>query len=83
MKSDTYKYIIDRRTGEDEFYNLIEDPEEKNNLIGKLSAAEEKLKNRWREKCDEYFNMKKEKKITLTDDQKKKIEDSLSNLGYF
>jgi len=41
LRNETYK-VIDFTTGNDEFYNLIDDPYEANNLLnGTLSAAEQ------------------------------------------
>jgi arylsulfatase A-like enzyme len=58
IKSDMYKYVINRRTGEEEFFNLVEDPGEKNNLIRKLSEKEQELKTEWRQICDGYLGKK-------------------------
>jgi arylsulfatase A-like enzyme len=55
IKSDVYKYIINRRTGEEEFFNLVEDPGEKNNLIHNLSEREQVLKTQWHQVCDGYL----------------------------
>jgi arylsulfatase A-like enzyme len=55
LKSDMYKYIINRRTGEEEFFNLVEDPDEKNNLIHNLSEREQVLKTQWQKVCDSYL----------------------------
>jgi len=81
IKSDTYKYIIDHRSGKEEFYNIKEDPDEKNNLIDKLTEEQRKLKQQWKNICVKYFE-KKEKKVDLSDEQKKKIEARLKALGY-
>jgi arylsulfatase A-like enzyme len=58
MKSDMYKYIINRRTGEEEFFNLVGDQGEKNNLIHNLSEKEQELKMEWRQLCDRYLGKK-------------------------
>lgn len=58
LKSDMYKYIINRRTGEEEFFNLVEDPDEKNNLMHNLSEKEQELRTEWRQICDRYLGKK-------------------------
>ncbi len=59
VRSSIYKFIIDRRTSEEEFYNVIEDPGEKNNLINNLSPIERELRAEWRELCDRYLEKKR------------------------
>lgn len=81
IRSDMYKFIIDRRTGEEEFYNLVVDPDEKNNLIHNLSEKEKGLKAEWRELCDKYLE-KKKTELRLSKKQRDKIEERLRKLGY-
>jgi arylsulfatase A-like enzyme len=67
IKSDMYKYIINRRTGEEEFFNLVRDPDEKNNLIRTLSEKEQELKTEWRQICDGYLGDKEKMGKKLRD----------------
>jgi arylsulfatase A-like enzyme len=59
LKSDTDKYIVNRRTGEEEFFNLVEDPHERNNRIHKLSEKEQLLRTEWRQICDRHLGKRK------------------------
>ena len=59
LKSDTYKYIVNRRTGEEEFFNLVEDPNERNNRIHKLSKEEQLLITEWRQICNRHLGKRK------------------------
>ena len=52
VKSNQYKYIINRSDGNEAFFNLSEDPDEKSNLIGHLSEDQIILKTDWRQLCD-------------------------------
>jgi arylsulfatase A-like enzyme len=81
VKSDTYKYIIDRRSGKEEFYDLLDDPIEKINLIEFLTHEQKQLKDEWKELCDKYLNMKGTQK-EFSDAEKAKIEKRLKLLGY-
>ncbi|MFX0199493.1 MAG: sulfatase [Candidatus Hodarchaeota archaeon] len=81
MKSDTYKYIINRRTGREEFFHLVKDPDEKNNLIGNLSEEEKKLKAEWQGICNEYLE-KRGTQLKLSKQQRDKVEERLRKLGY-
>jgi arylsulfatase A-like enzyme len=55
VKSDQYKYIINRRDGSEAFFNLNEDPDEKNNLIGNLCEPQNVLRTEWHQLCDAHL----------------------------
>jgi len=81
IRNDRYKFIIDRRNGKEEFYDLVKDPLEKNNLISNLSQEEKVLVRKWRELCNSYFERKKTGFAMDKKDQKR-IEERLKMLGY-
>ena len=56
VRSEQYKYIIDRRSGKEEFFRIPSDPLEQNNLIGTLTHKEAELVHRWRLLCDQYLS---------------------------
>jgi choline-sulfatase len=55
VRSEQYKYIIDRRSGKEEFFRMPSDPFEQNNLIGTLTHKEADLVHSWRLLCDQYL----------------------------
>jgi arylsulfatase A-like enzyme len=81
LKSDVYKYIVDRRSGKEEFFNIKKDPGEKNNLIGKLLDEERKVKDEWRKICDKLV-VRRKSSLALSDKQREQIEKRLKALGY-
>ena len=55
IRTDAHKLIV-RRDGPDEFYNLQQDPEEKNNLIATATAATPSdVETTLRDRLDEWF----------------------------
>ena len=55
VKSNRYKYMINRSEDSEAFFNLEEDPEETNNLIGSLSESQSVLQGEWRQLCDAHL----------------------------
>jgi arylsulfatase A-like enzyme len=55
VKSDRYKYMINRSEDSEAFFNLEEDPDETNNLIGSLSESQRVLHGEWRQLCDAHL----------------------------
>jgi arylsulfatase A-like enzyme len=82
FRDNGFKYIIDRRNMNEEFYDLTEDPNEQDNMIDRLQGKRKALMNSWKDRCDDYFPEKKEKEDRLSSKQKQAIEKRLRFLGY-
>jgi len=54
VRSNQYKYIIDRRSATEQFFNMLSDPFEKNDLIGAVNKKEADIVQKWRQLCDRY-----------------------------
>jgi arylsulfatase A-like enzyme len=81
MRTDDLKYIIDRRSGKEEAYDLVADPAEKRNRMDRLDSGERSLIQRWRKYMDEaYESLKGAAEVTGED--RKKVQSRLKMLGY-
>jgi arylsulfatase A-like enzyme len=81
MRSDNLKFIIDRRSGKEEAYDLIADPAEKKNIINTLAAEQQSQIQEWRKFMDEaYQGLQKATEITGKD--RLQVEERLKMLGY-
>jgi len=54
VRSNQYKYIIDRRSATEKFFNMLSDPFEKNDIIGSVNTKEADIVEKWRQLCDRY-----------------------------
>jgi arylsulfatase A-like enzyme len=81
MRTDKYKFIRNSTKKTEEFYNLIEDPEEKINLVGEMTAEEKDMTDEMRKTMEEYFTSK-ESSLEITDEQRERIDARLRVLGY-
>ena len=80
VRNDRYKFIINRRTGLKEFYDLSNDPNEGDNIILKLSSYEKGLVDEWYAVCES--NMLFDAKKNIKKNYKQEITEKLSSLGY-
>lgn len=81
MRTDSLKFIIDRRSGKEEAYDLIADPAEKKNVINHLTEEQQSQIEKWRRVVDEaYQSLKKAAEVTGEDRQQ--VERRLKMLGY-
>lgn len=80
-RNDDYKYIIDHRSGEEEFYDIRVDPEEKSNLISRLNADQKDLVMQWRAMCKRLLARKKSE-FAMDKEDRKKVQERLRMLGY-
>lgn len=55
VRSTQYKYIMDRRSQKEQFFHILSDPAEKNNLMSSLNKDEAGLVHEWRRLCDRYL----------------------------
>jgi arylsulfatase A-like enzyme len=81
MRTDRLKFIIDRRSGREEAYDLMADPAEKKNIIRALTSGQEALIQEWRKSMDEAYRSMKET-TEVTGEDRKKVESRLKMLGY-
>jgi len=82
VRTDRYKYIIDRRNDDvDEFYDLESDPEEQVNLINSLNEDQKLLRKEMREIVDFWF-AKETRKKKWSEEERKRIDARLRMLGY-
>ncbi|MBW2121303.1 MAG: sulfatase [Deltaproteobacteria bacterium] len=81
IRSDRYKFIIDRRSGREEFYDLSADPLERNNLIAGLTEEQQALVEEWRAFCDSHME-RKESGFVMDVKDRERIEKRLRLLGY-
>lgn len=81
MRTDDLKYIIDRRSGKEEAYDLAVDPSEKRNRIDTLVPGQRSRVQGWRIYMDEaYESMKGTMEVKGEDRQK--VQNRLKMLGY-
>ena len=78
-----YIYSLNREKPSEELYNLLHDPDERNNLIKKKLE----IRNELKEMAKNHFVKKpigyeKEEDSQLTKEEKESIEDKLKDLGY-
>jgi arylsulfatase A-like enzyme len=83
VRTERYKYIIDRRKDDaEEFYDLQADPEEKTSMIERLDEEKQLVRKEARELCDRYQGAQTSEKASLTEDAREKINARLRMLGY-
>jgi hypothetical protein len=81
IRDDQHKFIVDRRTGREEFCDLLLDPGEKDNCIFALTAEQKELTERWRALGDRYRECRETGFVT-DKDSRRRIKDRLKMLGY-
>ncbi|MBS1271531.1 MAG: Arylsulfatase [Candidatus Marinimicrobia bacterium] len=82
VRTDTYKLIRNPSAGEEEFYNLAEDPGETDNRIEKLTVEEAEVAERFRKIMTDQYEGYRSDDAGFTDEESKKIEERLRDLGY-
>jgi arylsulfatase A-like enzyme len=82
VRDNRFKYIIDRKSENEEFYFLTEDPQEQENMIDRLQGKRRVLMNSWKDLCDDCFPEKEEQEDSLSTKKKQEIEKRLKFLGY-
>jgi arylsulfatase A-like enzyme len=80
IQDEKFKLMRNLSLGEEEFYNLAEDPLEKKNLIAKWQY--QKLINNFREKLDEFLVTKVDNAPPFSREQEDEIKKRLKSLGY-
>lgn len=80
IQSERIKLIRNNTLKQEEFYDLQNDPEEKNSLIGEASWSKEIEK--FRKILDEFIETKEEAEKIYSEEEKEKIETRLRSLGY-
>ena len=81
IRNDDYKFIIDHRSGLEEFYDLRVDPHEKNNLISQLNETQKRILAEWRTICMSLAVHKKTD-FTMKKEDQRKVNERLRMLGY-
>lgn len=82
VRTDRYKYIVDRRhDNTEEFYDLESDPGEQTNIIDIVDEDEQLLLKQARELTDSFLGVRTAKP-SLSEEEKEKIEWRLRRLGY-
>jgi arylsulfatase A-like enzyme len=81
VRNDRFKFIIDHRSGLQEFFDLRSDEREQHNLIFESDAEQERLIEKWRRICQQNFE-RKEVGFSLQGEDREKVEKRLRSLGY-
>ncbi len=81
VRNKDYKLIVDHRSGAEEFYDLTLDPDEKMNLVSRLTGDQEKLVAEWRALCKKLA-ARRGSGFTMDGEDKKKVKERLRMLGY-
>ncbi len=82
VRTDHYKYIIDRRKDDaEEFYNLQSDPDEQFDLIDTLDEKEQLVRKEARELCNRYMGVQASK-APMSDEERERVKARLRMLGY-
>ncbi len=82
MRSDSYKLIRNLTENTEEFYDLSEDPGEKENRIEKLSKEEVEVAERFRKIMEDQYEGYSAADTGFTDEESRIIEERLRDLGY-
>ncbi len=80
IRTDKVKLIRNLTKGTEEFYNLEDDPSEKNNLIEELRESEEVVG--LRRQLNSFLLETKGMSISFSSKERKEVEDRLRSLGY-
>jgi arylsulfatase A-like enzyme len=80
VQNEKIKLIRNNTLKQEEFYDLQNDPDEKNNLIGEANWLEDI--ERFRNILDQFIETKDEAKKVYSEEEKEKIKDRLRSLGY-
>lgn len=81
MRTDDYKFIRNVTRSTEEFFNLKNDPQERENLRSAMSAKEEQMVTAMRKQMEEYLRPSASS-LEITQEQKDRIEARLRVLGY-
>lgn len=79
LRTDDFKFIRNLTLGTEEYYDLDEDPQEKNNIINEID--EERIIN-LRKKLDAFLETQVSKGKTFSQKEKEAIDQRLRALGY-
>ena len=79
LRSNNFKFIRNLTLGEEEYYDLINDPQEQNNIIKKIDKR--KLVD-IRKKLNEFLKNEVSSKNRFTKKEKEEIDKRLRGLGY-
>jgi len=82
VRSDSFKLIRNLSENTEEFYNLSQDPEEKENRIKSLSKEEAEVAERFRKIMDEQYEGYSSADSGFSDEESRIIEERLRDLGY-
>jgi len=81
MRSDAYKYIVNRRNNNREFYNVLFDPMEQKNIIENVNKKESSVLEAFETECDALLSTRA-KDVTLGEERRKRLEERMRLLGY-
>ena len=81
VRNDRYKFIIDHRSGLQEFFDLLSDKREQRNLIFECTEEQERLIEEWRQICQNNLE-RRQVDFSVQGEARKKIEKRLRALGY-
>ena len=81
MRTDELKFIIDRRSGKEEAYDLLVDPEEKRNVITHLTKDQANQIQEWRKITGEAY-ASQGKTTPVSGEDRQEVERRLKMLGY-
>lgn len=82
IRTDQYMVMIDRRNGDvEEFYDIVQDPGQQNNLMGSLNEEQQLVAKQMRRQLDLYYKAGEETS-RVSSEKEKRIRDRLRDLHY-
>lgn len=82
FRTDKFKFIRDLTKGTEEFYSLLDDPSEQDNLIEKVKESKKQELEQIRRKLNFYLFELKGKGAAFTGTEKEEVKERLRRLGY-
>jgi len=82
FRTDKFKFIRDLTKGVEEFYSLLDDPLEQNNLIEEVRESKKQELEDIRKKLNVHLFELKGKGAAFSEKEKEEIEERLRRLGY-
>ena len=82
IRTETFKYIINRTTGKEEFYDILSDPNETENRIDCPSDVEKEFIYSSRKETEKYYSTCKHVNMSLEEKEREEIMERLRALGY-
>jgi arylsulfatase A-like enzyme len=82
IRTETCKYIKNRTSGKEEFYDILSDPNETENRIDSPSGEEREFIYSCRKEIERYYSTCKQVTMSIEEKEKEEIMERLRALGY-